>query len=368
MPNSISDIRYQNVSEIPCWEDDWDAIVSTSPDAWYRHARILREYTLAATAERDPGDDSFFIFKGDRLIGLAPVLFSRVADDNGYQALEAGYYGSPLPWPCFQAEFQRNQELELSVFDEIERRARARGAERLHFLLFPRPPSKEDEHRFKTLIDSRNYIDGRHPSHWVQIKDDSNSNVRPRYKRYIKKFKDQYNLSFIEGRAVDDEFAQTFMDIHIKDAGGQFRPRDSYFAQANLARDGLGFFAVATSVSSGKIAGMLLVILFNGQAHDASVAIDPEHEKNYVSHLLKWMTIETLIERKVAAYELGPKAELPTWQRIPSKNNYGISFFKDGWARGGEITLLVADKFLSRDALNLYSRGMTNRLAKYFKC
>jgi len=364
----VPEISFQNVLEIPRWEKVWDEFVLTAPDAWYRHLRLFRNYTLAATVDKMPSDQSFFIFRGDEPIGLAPVLFSHVVDDNGYQGLEAGYYGIPLPWPCFKSEFLGHHALELRVFDEIERRAINQGAGRIQFILSPPTPSMEDEKRFKALIETRNHIDSRYPSHWMKIKEDSLSHVRSRYKRYIKKFKDQYELSIIEGKAVDEKFIQTYMDTHIKDAGGQFRSRDSYIALANLARNGFGFFSIATCVSTGKIVGFLFVILFKKQAYDGSVAVDPEHEKNHVSHLLKWVTIETLIERKATDYELGIRAMLPTRQRVPSKKDYGISFFKDGWARGEQKSILVAEKFLTREALILYNQSLVNQLAKYFKC
>ena len=93
------------------------------------------------------------------------------------------------------------------------------------------------------------------------------------------------------------------------------------------------------------MAGALFVLALKGQAYDGSVAIDPKYEQKYVSHVLKWKTIEYLLSTNIHSYELGIKADLPTWQNAPSKKNYGISFFKEGWARGEQKRVLVAEKF-----------------------
>ena len=83
------------------------------------------------------------------------------------------------------------------------------------------------------------------------------------------------------------------------------------------------------------------------------------------SHVLKWKTIETLIERKVKNYELGIKAEVPKFDRLPENKNYGISFFKDGWSRGNEKQVLVAEKFFDTEVLRSFIKSRQDLLEKF---
>ena len=120
------------------------------------------------------------------------------------------------------------------------------------------------------------------------------------------------------------ELEETYFKLHVKDAGGQFRSRESYTKQADIARGGEAFYVVATHTESGTIVGMLLVSLYKNTAYDNSVAVDPDFADKYVSHLLKWRAIEELQKRKVPTYELGQKAD----PLSSTKKEIGISHFK----------------------------------------
>ena len=112
---------------------------------------------------------------------------------------------------------------------------------------------------------------------------------------------------------------------------------------------------------------MLLVSLHKGAAFDNSVGVDPDYQQHYVSHLMKWTAIETLIARAAESYELGERAILPTVTKLPSSKNYGITHFKEGWARQADKTVYVAEKFLRADFLDAYlkERGQALRQDPY---
>jgi lipid II:glycine glycyltransferase (peptidoglycan interpeptide bridge formation enzyme) len=158
-------------------------------------------------------------------------------------------------------------------------------------------------------------------------------------------------MAVIEGDAVTPEIEETYFQLHVKDAGGQFRSRESYHLQANLAREREAFYVTATHRGRNVIAGMLLVSVYKGAAYDNSVAVDPDFQDEYVSHLLKWTAIEALNARAVQIYELGEKAALPTTISIPSAKNRGISYFKEGWSRDSTKLVVAAEKFLDSDFL-----------------
>jgi hypothetical protein len=99
---------------------------------------------------------------------------------------------------------------------------------------------------------------------------------------------------------------------------------------------------------------MLMIWLLKAAAYDASVAIDPAYHKENVSHLLKWKAIQHMQEKKVVVYELGQAAFAATHLWQPTPKNYGISFFKDGWARGNQRRIHVAECFFNVDHLRAY--------------
>ena len=362
-PTKLDFVSIEKVSD---WASCWDDLILKSSETWYRHLRLLMSYTKIALSNKNPLDLSFFIVEKEKIIGLAPVLVSEVKTKSGYKYLEAGYYGIPLPWPCFVDDFSASLEVELEVFSEIERRVRAAGVGRIQFVLSPPAQYSLDPKRFETLLRSRQYLCSSYPSHWIELKEDYLTKVRPRYVRYVKKFQNDYKISVLEGKTIDDSFVDTYMDIHVRDSGGKFRSRDSYIALVEMARAGFAFFCVATCVRTNKIVGVLLTVVFKGQAYDGSVAIEPDYQDKFVSHVLKWKTIETLIERKVTDYELGIKAELPRFERLPENKNYGISFFKDGWSRGNEKQILVAEKFFDTKVLRSFLKSRQALLENFF--
>ena len=178
--------------------------------------------------------------------------------------------------------------------------------------------------------------------------------VRERYRRYVRKFRDLYELRIIGPGEVADDLAATYMDLHVKDAGGVFRPLNTYQCQVDQISAGEAFFVCAYRIAERRMAGMLLVQVLKGAAFDASVAVDPAFEHDGVSYLLKWHAIEHLIALGVRDYELGRAALSPTLLWRPTEKNYGISFFKDGWSRGHLKPVWCAERFYSAKALGLF--------------
>jgi lipid II:glycine glycyltransferase (peptidoglycan interpeptide bridge formation enzyme) len=112
---------------------------------------------------------------------------------------------------------------------------------------------------------------------------------------------------------------------------------------------------------------MLLISVNKKAAYDGSVAVDPNHQQYYVSHLMKWQAIQYLIDIDVKYYELGEVSESSSYLRQPSKKNYGISFFKDGWSRGKMKKTIVYEKYFSKSALNEFCNKKIHELNNFFE-
>ena len=344
----------------------WKNLADSCPDAWFWHTWANMEFNFAAAQNHEPKNLSFFVLLDERPVGLVPLLVERTNITDNFSGWDAAYYGGPLPWPAFLADLPDFETIEEYAFRELERRAGEAGAGRIRVRLSPPQPMDHQQRRLERAISAHRYLDSSYLSHSFAIGADSLSHVRERYRRYVKKFMPRYEMSIKEGDAVTHELEESYFRLHVKDAGGQFRPRESYRFQANLARCQEAFYVTATRREDAALAGMLLVSVCKSAAYDNSVAVDPDFQDDYVSHLLKWTAIETLLNRGAKTYELGQKALPPTSVAIPSSKSYGISHFKDGWSQGAVKTVPAAEKFLDGAFLTAVMAARADAVKAYF--
>ena len=342
----------------------WQRLAEASPDAWFWHTWANMQFNFVAAQKSEPRNLSFFVMADGEPVGLVPLMVNRtqIGDVTGW---EASYYGGPLPWPAFVGGVTDLAAAEQFALAELEARAREAGAERIRLRLEPPSPSASEHERLERAV-ALKYLDGSYISHWIALDGNTLGNVRERYRRYVKKFAPAYDMTVVDGEGVTPEIEETYFHLHVKDAGGQFRSRESYRCQADLARRREAFFVIARKRATNAIAGMLLVSYYKGAAYDNSVAVDPDYQHEYVSHLLKWKAIEELLGRGASSYELGPASGPPSLTSLPSEKNRGISHFKDGWARGETRRVVMAEKFLSERMLRGFMQAQTDALVQYF--
>jgi hypothetical protein len=361
-------LEIREIRELSNAQDVWVSLMSRAVDSWTWHRYELHTYRrrISELMGEDVVDYSFLVAMDGEPVCLAPVLVRDVAFGD-FVGRELGYRGWPLPWPCFAPEIQNRDEVESFAFDHIEEIARKTNAGRISLILSPAKPAGDEESRFARVVRSRRYMDMSYPSHNIILDRDTLSNVRKRYRRYVKHYGPGYDVRIVEGEAVDDVIEETYYSLHVKDAGGKFRPRETYKLQADLARSGEAFYVVARNIAANEIVGMLMVEFVHGAAYDGSVAVDPDYQQEYVSHIMKWHAIETLMKRNATSYELGINAFTPNplWQ--PSEKNYGISYFKEGWSRGCKKKVLVAEKYFSRGLLEAFFRERVKDLVSHFQ-
>ena len=361
-PAGYSAVSFDAVSDP---EGTWKQLADTCPDAWFWHTWDNMQFNYVAAQNSDVRNLSFFVLRNGKAVGLVPLMVnSAKIGDLGVRV--ASYYGAPLPWPAFVSDLSDLVAAEDFALRELEARACSEQADRIRLRLEPAIPEPNDSQRFERAVTAHRYLDSSFLSHCITLDGNTLSNVRERYRRYVKKFAPRYELSVVEGEQVTSELERTYFELHVKDAGGQFRSRESYRLQADLARNGEGFFVVAGNCASNAIAGMLLVSLFKNTAYDNSVAVDPGRQQEHVSHLLKWTAIETLLRRGARSYELGAKSGLSTFTSQPSEKNRGISHFKEGWARSEVKTVFVAEKILSARFLHAFMKVQAASLERFF--
>jgi hypothetical protein len=341
----------------------WHTIIDASPDAgvWstYSNYRFRLSHLQARGAL--VADRSFVLFHDGQPCGLAPVVLAR--DD---EMVVATYGGISLTWPLIVPGIGDPLEIERSLGDGVERRARDGGPGQLSLMFTPSDGGAGCADRFHRIVRERHFIDTSYMAHCVDVSHDTLSTVRDRYRRYVRKFRDEYDLRVIGADDVNDSLAATYMDLHVKDAGTVSRPLITYERQVDQVRAGEAFFVCAHKLSENRIAGMLLIQVFKSAAFDASVAVDPRFEDEGVSYLLKWRAIERLFEIGVRHYELGRAALSPSFLWLPSAKNYGITFFKNGWTRGRLRPVWCAERFYSAQALDRFLARKRDELVRHF--
>ena len=356
-------LRAVDARELDRADELWARIVKDAPQAWCWHTKRWAAFVKSACPDPEPLDLSFFVFEGDVPLALVPLAISNVKE--GADILrDASYNGGPLPWPAVVRDAPGIEEIEHYAFVEAERRARAAGAERIRFASTSPFVTLAPDAWFEPMAVKLGYIDTSYDSHLVAIDEGVFERVRKRYRQYVRKHRERFECDIHAGAGVDDALENTYFELHVKDAGGQFRPRESYTRLADLARHGEGFFVTARDLASGAIAGVLLVSLVKGAAYDSSVAIDPALEERFVSYLLKWRALEHLQACGVSHYELGRRWVTASLDHVPDAKTRGISFFKDGWARGATKRVRVADKPLTREGLAKHLRARQAALEK----
>ncbi|HTI86989.1 MAG TPA: GNAT family N-acetyltransferase [Alphaproteobacteria bacterium] len=351
----MSTFEFVDVSQWPQSDSAWDEVVAAAPAAWVWTTRLAHNFrlsTLRAAGELH-ADRSFFLIDQGRPVGLMPLVIRRSATGGG-AGLEASYREAPLPWPSVVPGTTPLRDIEEAMLEEAETRCRAVAAGRLSLMLSPPEPNAEVTSRFTAIARRRGYLDSSYPSHWMRVGPETLSQVRERYRRDVRKFTPRYRLEVLSGNAIPDALDAEYMELHRKDAGTLHRPAETFRAQMDILRQNAGFITVARRADDGTPAGMLMIWRIKGAAYDASVAVDPQWQREQVSHLLKWRTIEHLLAEGTTSYELGRIAASPSYLWQPSDKNYGISFFKEGWARDGQKTVFEATKYFDASCLKAY--------------
>ena len=344
----------------------WDAVVEAAPEAWLWTTSAMHEFRkcILEKTGRLTGDHSFVVLNDGTPCGLAPLVLSR---ESAEDIAVAAYGDVALPWPLVVAHAPERSAVENILLDEVERRVRSLGGGMLSLMLAPPAVGANVAASFIETVRKRSFVDNSFSSHWIDVSPATLGEVRERYRRYVKKFWDQYDLVIFDSHNIPDALARDYMELHVKDAGGVFRPLETYERQVDLARQGQGFWVGAVNKSVGKLVGMLMVSVHKQAAYDFSVAIDPDFQDDQVSNLLKWKAVQHLIEMGVTHYELGQAAVTPSYLWQPSSKNYGISFFKDGWSRGRLKTVWVADKFFNDACLRTMWERKLRTLESHFK-
>jgi hypothetical protein len=355
----------KDISNISNVELEWESVVKKTSYAWFWSTYYEHCFRLVVLKDKEVfiKDKSFFVYDDQgRLYGLAPLVFVKSCDFEGVEA----YYDKPLPWPMIMDNVQNFSEVSEFIFTKIDEILKNNNVQKIS--LQYSPPNYENSFSkvFSVVMKKYKYIDSSHMSHCVDVSSDTTKHVRKRYKRYIKKYSNLFLLTIINKNDINIGVIRKYMELHIKDSGFFHRSLETYIAQFDYIVKGEGFVVQAKSKETGVIVGMLLICSGKKSAYDGSVAVDPDYQQYFISHLIKWKAIQYLTDIGIKHYELGKVSENYSYLSQPSKKNYGISFFKDGWSRGRVKKIITYEKYYSRPALDEFFNKKISNLINFF--
>jgi hypothetical protein len=345
--------------------DLWDSLCLDSEFGWCWHSRLWKKFILETSSEKKTIDLSFVVFHEGKAVGLCSLLVLNL-DKNDIRRREASYAGGGLPWPCIDPSYTKPAELLLYIFEKAEEIAASNGAQYIKFTCSSPTVTNTGMELVYSVMIKRNYMDSGFDSSLVDPQHTDINTIRERYKRYIKKFEKNISIEIVAGNEVTGEIEEAYFLLHVKDAGKQYRSRLSYQTFCDIARKNEAFLVVAKEKNSQAIVGILIVSLVKNAAYDSSVAVDPDYADQYVSHLLKWGAIQYLKNCKVSHYELGEKKLASKIGNPVSVKEYGITNFKEGWARGLSKRVTVAEKYLDKDMFDLCMENMKQSMAAFW--
>ncbi len=308
-------------------------------------------------------DKSFFIFKEEKPVAIAILIFSKDPISN---LIQAKFPNDPLPWPIIIDDCEDRKSVNEIIFNEIHKRIKINKVSKINFLLNTANYSKEIEDEFNYNLIKYNMIDKSYYSHLVKIDDDVLKKVRSSYLKNIKKNDLQYSIRIIQRKEYYENLASEYKALHILDAGKEFRSLKTYELQLESIKNNKAF-AIQVISDEDELIGMLIIYYENNSAYDGSVAVKPAYKKYYISHILKYYAILHLEKINIRYYELGKAALKPSYNWLPNEKNYGISFFKNGWSNNAYKKVFEAEKFYSQEALRKSFDNNFKNLIEFFK-
>ncbi len=276
-------------------KSEWSKVVKATSYAWFWSEYYEHCFRLITLEKKRVlvKDKSFFIYdKQKNLCGLVPLVF---IESNNYKGIEA-CYDKPLPWPMIMEHAKNNTLIVEFIFSKIDELLNNDNVKKISWQYSPPDCDNNFSKIFTEAMREYRYIENSYMAHYVSISSETLDRIRKRYKRYVKKYINAYSLSIIDRANIDMDIVKEYMELHIKDSGAFHRPLETYIAQFDFVVQDDGFIVQANDNKTGNIVGMLLISVNKKAAYDGSVAVDPNHQQYYVSHLMKWQAIQYLID------------------------------------------------------------------------
>ena len=191
------EIKVKKVSEVRDPVTVWDTVLQNSSYTWYSGGYYHHKYAViySKSADRLIKDDSFFVYQNGELCGLVILVFTLSDEFDGIQG---AYYSHHLPWPIIMDHVKDRDNIESFIFEKIDSRAKSFGAGKVQLCLNHPESNANCEKNYINVVRKFRYVDQSFYSHAINVTGETHSYVRKRYKRYVKKNWDKFEIRIID--------------------------------------------------------------------------------------------------------------------------------------------------------------------------
>ncbi|NEU58109.1 GNAT family N-acetyltransferase [Halorussus sp. MSC15.2] len=343
------------------WRSEWDEFCRESPDAWFRHTTDWLDYTLNYKPEFDPASESFMVTHSKEIIAVCPLILETV--DGVRQFTYAGGYG---PTPAFSADLSEGERdtIEGMIFDEVDERAAEHGVQRVkmqHPSLAEETPTGTESYNY---LVRHGFVDTSIHTQLVDLDrdiDDIRADLRRDYRRSIDDAADTFEATVFDSENVTESIHDQYKQCHIKDAGGQTRPDETFEMMYDWITADEAFLVGAKY--EGEYVGFSYFLAYDGGVYYASSARDPDSDTYDlgIGHLLQWEAMKWMVERGLDTYEPGWQFFDRTFPHLASDKEVNISQFKRG-VGGTTRPLSRGEKYYDGD---LFREEYTEKVERY---
>ncbi len=349
----------------PEHHDAWDAVCEKSHEAWFWHSTRWLEYTLAYNPSLESQSMAFLLYDGCTAVAAVPIVIERQPHD-GLFAREFSFGGGWLPSPvCVDGLSSKQKKQVFRVaFDRIFVLARQENVGRIRYRSNPFEHVKSGLESLIPVTVQFGFTSHILPTQIIDVRKspvEILKGMRKGHRSDIRRAEKELEGFVMSDKNASDDLFASYQQLHVKAAGGQTRPSETFEMMCQWIRDGYGILVGASL--KGTPVSFAYVNIFKDCAYYSSACNDPEIKDLPLAHFVQWEILNWLHEHAFHYYEIGWQVYDSTEVVPASDKEVAISRFKRGFG-GFTVPMIVSERFLSREEYMSVSHERIVRFAE----
>lgn len=343
----------------------WEAVCEGSQEAWFWHTTRWLEYTLAYNPSLESQSRAFLLYDDSTAVAAVPIVVERQLH-GGLFAREFSFGGGWLPSPvCVDGLSARQKKQVFRVaFDRIFALARQENVGRIRYRSNPFAHVQSGLESLIPITVQFGFTSHILPTQIIDVRKSPVEILREMRKGHrsdIRRAEKELEGFVMSGKNASHDLFASYQQLHVKAAGGQSRPTETFEMMYQWIRDGHGILVGARL--KGRPVSFAYVNIFKDCAYYSSACNDPEIKDLPLAHFVQWQTLNWLHEHAFRYYEIGWQLYNATEVVPASDKEVAISRFKRGFG-GFTVPMIVSERFFSRDEYMSVSHERIVRFAE----
>lgn len=347
----------------------WDDFCLQCDEAWFWHTTKWLDYTVDYRPELSPVSHSFFVFAGERIAAICPLILETSREAEG-EVRQFSYGGDAVPAPAFAEGFSAKvrKAVRKAAFQQIDALASSHGVRRAAFRIPPPAPFFwKSDHPLANPLLREGFSDISWLTQVIDLsrpEDQLFREIRNDHRNDIKRAAKIMSVSAFDNSNITTGQFERYRLLHHKAAGRVTRPLSTFDMMHRWIEQGLAVLMCATF--EGRDVGFALLSTYKDGAYYSSSCNDPDIEDLPIGHLLQWRAMQWLKAHRIRHYEIGVQLFASQPHTIVSRKDWNISTFKRGFG-GFTVPYWRGEKFydegycrrLLEERAAQYSRGVS---------